>query len=84
MTEEDRDFVRKCEKFRLVTLSFYGPAEFEQYQIKEEEKAAAAKLSATVGPVIIENDKESMKTMASSVQETKKLNKVSKNNTSKK
>ena len=29
MTEEDRDFVRKSEKFRLVTLSFYGPAELE-------------------------------------------------------
>lgn len=29
MTEEDRDHERKKEKFRLVTLSFYGPAELE-------------------------------------------------------
>ena len=36
MNEDDREIIRKEEKFRIVTLSFYGPAELALYKKNEE------------------------------------------------
>ena len=41
-TELDRELVRKSTKFRLTTLSFYGPEELDAWKIREEEKIRIA------------------------------------------
>jgi len=42
MNEDERELVRKEEKFRIVTLSFYGPSELALYKKNEEKKLIAA------------------------------------------
>ena len=54
MTDEDKDFERKKEKLRLVTLSFYGPEELEEFKRSEEKKKLAAEIAATTSPSVIE------------------------------
>ena len=77
MNEDERELVRKEEKFRIVTLSFYGPSELALYKKNEEKKLIAAQVAALSPARAEEGDKASMHTMASSIKEKKSLKKVS-------
>ena len=45
-TEADKEFVRKSTKFKLTSLSFYGPGELDAWKLREEEKLRSSQLAA--------------------------------------